>query len=429
MSTQLSKRALFTRGALSAGVGLGALASFTALAFRANGAATPRTTLDRLAGLINVKDFGAIGDGVRNDAPAIQAAFDAAFGPASSPHGTDARNRPVYFPAGWYKVNSQLVLTQVLGGHIYGDAPRSTKLIAGRSSIGSIITTNGFENCRVENLGFESNYATVGCFNLDLASAGADVKLRNNLFLCCSFTTSSNPGLFGVQIAPSGNDGSANTFIRTEIVGMETGVKVVGANATNNVFLDSDFTGGSGVSQKHIWVAGGSVSTLLGCQWSMGTLGLKIETGDTFIAGSRMEGEPTFIDISGGSVAVYDFALGVGAPCVFVNMASPARVLLSGINDFNPPSQARLNGTGILEIQGSFLNVAFLSGFTGTLTRWQLPTGTYSSLPTGANAKAGMESNITDGDATLTFGHIETGGSNKSKYVRYNGTNWTVMGV
>jgi hypothetical protein len=73
MSTQLTKRALLSKGAVSAGVGLGALellahgasadTPFTTFAFAATGAPTPRTMPDRLAEVINVKDFGAIGNG------------------------------------------------------------------------------------------------------------------------------------------------------------------------------------------------------------------------------------------------------------------------------------------------------------------------------------------------------------------------------
>jgi hypothetical protein len=61
-------------------------------------------------GHINVKDYGATGDGTTDDTAAVQSALDAAFGPYDDPNGGLAagyiQNRPVYFPRGDYKVTS-----------------------------------------------------------------------------------------------------------------------------------------------------------------------------------------------------------------------------------------------------------------------------------------------------------------------------------
>jgi Pectate lyase superfamily protein len=72
----------------------------------ATGAATSRTLPDRLVDVVNVKDFGAFGDGSHNDTAAIQAALDYAFGASVAPHGVKSNlNHAVFFPAGTYLVS------------------------------------------------------------------------------------------------------------------------------------------------------------------------------------------------------------------------------------------------------------------------------------------------------------------------------------
>jgi hypothetical protein len=92
-------------------------------------------------------------------------------------------------------------------------------------------------------------------------------------------------------------------------------------------------------------------------------------------------------------------------------------------------------------------NVMFLaSGFTkgtGTGFDWDLPanaytatwlncnispTWTYSQLPTGGNALEGDKFTITD-STTATWGaNVTTGGGSTRVLVRWNGSNWTVVG-
>lgn len=66
--------------------------------------------------IINVKDYGAVGNGVADDTAAIQAALDAAFGTYASPHGgledtgsAMYTNKGVYFPQANYAVSSAIV--------------------------------------------------------------------------------------------------------------------------------------------------------------------------------------------------------------------------------------------------------------------------------------------------------------------------------
>lgn len=70
----------------------------------ANGSDTPRTLKDRFADVVNVKDFGAVGDGVTDDTKAIQAALD--------------RAGVVFFPEGVYAKSDALCIksdTTVIG--------------------------------------------------------------------------------------------------------------------------------------------------------------------------------------------------------------------------------------------------------------------------------------------------------------------------
>jgi hypothetical protein len=94
MSSDVTKRAL------SAGLGVGALAllaprasadtPFSSFAFPATGAPTARTMPERLAETRNVKDFGARGNGSHDDTDAIQAAVN--------------QGGTIFFPPGNYRV-------------------------------------------------------------------------------------------------------------------------------------------------------------------------------------------------------------------------------------------------------------------------------------------------------------------------------------
>jgi hypothetical protein len=80
--------------------------------------------------VVNVRDFGAKGDGITNDGPAIQAAIDATIGSRSSgfPIPQQTPRAPLYFPTGIYNIRQSLKIQSVQGFHIIGAGPDLTLL-------------------------------------------------------------------------------------------------------------------------------------------------------------------------------------------------------------------------------------------------------------------------------------------------------------
>lgn len=78
----------------------------------ATGSTTVRTLANRFADVINVKDYGAVGDGVTDDTAAIQAAFDYAI---------TKNQATVFFPAGKYLCNSRISVSSGTSLSILGN--------------------------------------------------------------------------------------------------------------------------------------------------------------------------------------------------------------------------------------------------------------------------------------------------------------------
>src|SRR5712691_5278874 len=82
----------------------------------------------------NVKtNYGAVGDGVSDDTPAIQKALNA-LGPT---------NPTLYFPAGTYRITQTLTLAGQIYVNIIGQDPASTTILWAGSSGGTMLYLNG----------------------------------------------------------------------------------------------------------------------------------------------------------------------------------------------------------------------------------------------------------------------------------------------
>jgi hypothetical protein len=273
--------------------------------------------------VLNVKDFGALGNGTVNDTAAIQAAFDTAFGSSASPHGTALKfsNRPVYFPTGSYLVNSTLNLTRVVGGYIFGDGAQTSKIVWGGASNQTLLNINGMAGSRIERL-YLANVtgATAKCINYDWDNAAGGGGLRDNVLSEILF----EGGGTGVHVAASGNGGQSTLLYQcTATTFQVAAVLVSGADANVTCLL----TGGSS-NARNCKVTAGMVqiigpsngttvagsydyefSTLLPCSItggrSEGANMLMISQGSVTISGfTHAAGSTNFLNITGGQVIV-----------------------------------------------------------------------------------------------------------------------------
>ena len=100
----------------------------------------------------------AVGDGVADDTAAIQTCFDVVSSTAAhpengNPHGGGAgwprasNATTVYFPAGVYKITSELVLTHLVGGLVIGQGEGTVLQWSGAPG-GRMMVSNGCSRCR-----------------------------------------------------------------------------------------------------------------------------------------------------------------------------------------------------------------------------------------------------------------------------------------
>ena len=100
---------------------------------------------------VNVRDFGAVGDGVADDAVAIQAAVTAV---ATTGQG-------LYFPAGTYKATTAITSTGHL--NVFGEGDKSVIDFSGATIAGSCITVSGALT-QIQNISSASIYGLTVTF-------------------------------------------------------------------------------------------------------------------------------------------------------------------------------------------------------------------------------------------------------------------------
>jgi len=167
----------------------------------AGSGATQRTALDKLRDVVSVKDFGAVGDGVADDATAIQAAIDFV---------KTQTGGVVFFPAGRYRITTRLKIQNTYASNICiklcgvgnGNSNVSAgstrgSLIIGETALTSqmMVEMSGGSNITFEDIGLyagTTNPSTIGIYLQRVQATGNGYCAHNN-FTRVSIGMGTNP--------------------------------------------------------------------------------------------------------------------------------------------------------------------------------------------------------------------------------------------
>lgn len=191
-------------------------------------------SLKHIIKIYNVKDYGAKGDGVTDDLPALQTLITSI--------GTDGAS--IYFPPGQYNISSSLLLKEKLT--LFGDSASS--------AFGSGLASSTI-HCTNPNVNAldGTNLRTLYIHDLALVGMGASSGTGGGISLTHSTLSTANNYIERVEISDFGGNG---LYINTPIVNSLSSVRVerVGGNGFmiengTSVFMQTCYansTGGAG---------------------------------------------------------------------------------------------------------------------------------------------------------------------------------------
>lgn len=345
-----------------------------------------RTSANRWGDYINVKDYGATGDGVTDDSVAIQAAFSA----RGTPPAGGGINHPaarVYFPTGTYIVSLQgtssrgipyaIILDDYVSGNVatcvFGDGANTTIL---GNFTGYLFVNDGAA------AGGPMGFRDLGLFNNSTANGSGCLSLlsANTAFIeNCAFG-----GFQCVDFCNNLSSGSEQPHVSGCSFGSSASVASGGSpgswgiSCTNaTTIIACGFTGFGGIGSILTTNVGVAV---IGCRFEVNNIGINVgilgnagNNGTTgfLLAGLSMEDNGTFIKVSAaGNGAI----IGVSMQGENASVASAFGLDLRG-------------SSGQILVQGLTCNGYFTGN--GIILNDNDPTTTFIGVAVNVNAGGG----------------------------------------
>ncbi|HET8868895.1 MAG TPA: glycosyl hydrolase family 28-related protein [Aquabacterium sp.] len=186
------------------------------------------------------RDYGAVGDGVTDDAPALQRALNEL--------GQSGKPSVLYLPAGTYKIGTTLRLTGnsfgtgFLGIGIIGESPSTTKIAWAGTSGGTMLIQDGGYNVRYSRITWDGKgSAGIGIAHWWNSAAGTmyDASSEDVDEVFQDMDVGIMAGRTGTNYGQMNSEGQVRrvTFLRNRIAGVDTG----SWNAVNWWVWDSHF--------------------------------------------------------------------------------------------------------------------------------------------------------------------------------------------
>lgn len=219
--------------------------------------------------MINVRDYGAKGDGVNDDTRAIQDALDAAYDGHGGSEGRYA-NESVFFPNGWYITSAPLRLDEVAGANIYGEGRLATT-IQNNTPDSSVFVTNGFMYSRVEGFSFTTANGSGAAFDMNWDNSGT-ASLQSNTFSDVSF---GGNGDFGLKIGAGGYMGSEILLLNCYFSGKVAGLHLGNYNAISVTVIGGNIA----PCGKGVWIENGGCCTINGTGFQRNDIDIHIQNG------------------------------------------------------------------------------------------------------------------------------------------------------
>lgn len=345
--------------------------------------------------VINVKAFGAVGNGAADDTVAIQAAINAATGSAAPASTTRQPVNPVYFPPGTYKITSDLIIRSVSGFRMMGAGIAQTTINASGSGFTqAAIFIDGsldgvFEGFALKGDGTEAVGASVlpNGIRLDWTTA-ASRSTSGNLFRDIRIRSLKASILLSLE--GNGSRQLDGTVMQNIVV---TGGQTIGSWSNTGPW-QTGFAFGNGTyanNYNHVQI---------GCSAALCYTGWKVSASSLALYGAQPAGN------------AQDFSLAPGAQCTISNVQSqscgtflvtPATytaIPVSFEDIFIATGAPSLGGNLMIALNGGiwhFKNVV-MSNVT--------VSGTYVNATISVIASGGATRPV-----TATFDNLTTGGS------------------